>query len=433
MNAREEGRGIGVREKKVRSVAGGKGGKDAGLGIGGLIAGAFFVVLLLFFAGIFFSETGNATEEGRRGEQGKGNPQALSGVSHPLLRGMALGLHNGGEFDYRPAIDEIEEHGADAVEFVIPFFQCDVHSDTPGPRRGRTPPPDALANLIRYARRRNLDVFLLPIVLLEKAGKREWRGRMTPTDTDLWWKNYRRLLLDVARAGEKGGAMALSVGSELVWSERFRWRWEDLIRRVRGTFSGYLLYSANWDHYEPVTFWQSLDAIGISGYYELTRNRKAGIEELQRSWEKIRDEILAWQATVGKPLVFTEVGYPAVDGGAVYPWNYTMEAERDDAEQARGIEAFRRAWRKTPQLAAAFIYEWGVPGDTENHYSPRGRVAETFLRRWFAADYAERKERRKRWNREVEGKVTPAGGRKNKEKGWGKVAKRRDGEREEAE
>src|SRR5207253_3061449 len=59
------------------------------------------------------------------------------------------------------------------------------------------------------------------------------------------------------------------VGSELAWADGETASWKDLIARVRSVFPGKLAYSANWDDYEAVTFWEEIDLLGVTGYNEL--------------------------------------------------------------------------------------------------------------------------------------------------------------------
>ena len=63
----------------------------------------------------------------------------------------------------------------------------------------------------------------------------------------------------------------------------------------------------------------------MTGYFELTRDATAGVGELTASWEGARDRLVAFARARGLPLWLTEVDYPSVDGGAVWPWDYTRK------------------------------------------------------------------------------------------------------------
>ena len=111
------------------------------------------------------------------------------------------------------------------------------------------------------------------------------------------------------------------------------------------------------------TIWNA-EFIGISAYFELTNDRKATESDLVLS-RKIRFVLLDWISTHSKPLLFTELGYPGVDGGAVKPWDYTTKGTIDLEEQRRAFSAFRTVWQDEPALAGVYFWWWG-PKDGEN-------------------------------------------------------------------
>ena len=62
---------------------------------------------------------------------------------------------------------------------------------------------------------------------------------------------------------------------------------------MRRRFSGKLVYSANWDHYLPVSFWDRVDYLGVTAYFELTTRDDATADELERGWRKVRVDLTA--------------------------------------------------------------------------------------------------------------------------------------------
>ena len=77
------------------------------------------------------------------------------------------------------------------------------------------------------------------------------------------------------------------VGTEYVSSETMRDRWLDVITHVRSIFDKQLVYSANWDHFDPVSFWDAVDVMGVTAYHKLTQdNLDPSVEEMTRArWE----------------------------------------------------------------------------------------------------------------------------------------------------
>jgi hypothetical protein len=291
--------------------------------------------------------------------------------------------------DARARLDEIAALGATDVAVVVAWGQHDVHSDRVA-RGAVTVADDVVAAALDHAAARGLRITLFPILVLERTGPGQWRGTLAPRDVDAWWTSYERFITAQAQVAARHHAAALVIGSELGSTEAWRDRWYHLISRVEKIFDGAILYSANWDHFEHVSFAARLDALGVTGYFELTRDRDASVEELTAAWAVPRAALLAAAKQRGLPLWLTEVGYPSVDGGAGAPWDYTRDAPADVEEQRRAFLALARAWGGQP-LDGLFVWEWsGAGGASDRGYTPRGKPAECVLRAWFGRSAARR-------------------------------------------
>ncbi|HVK73016.1 MAG TPA: hypothetical protein VM734_06830 [Kofleriaceae bacterium] len=250
----------------------------------------------------------------------------------------------------------------------------------PGPQ---TIADDVVAAALAAARARGLRATVFPIITLDRTSPGHWRGTIAPPDVDTWWTSYERFIVHYAKLAAAGDAGALLVGSELGSTEGWRDRWYHLIARVERLFDGDLYYSANWDHFEHVSFWDRLDAIGVTGYFELTTARDASEDALVRAWAGPRAALLAAARRHGRPLWLTEIGYPSVDGSAAAPWDYTRDAAVDLEEQRRAFAALARAWAGQP-LEGLFVWEWsGAGGAADRGYTPRGKPAACVLEAWF--------------------------------------------------
>jgi hypothetical protein len=309
-------------------------------------------------------------------------------LAAPPMRGMALGLYHreadqkGWSFD--DMLDEIRSVGADHVSLVVSWKQHDVRSVEIRPDPGVTIPDARLRALVREAHRRGLKVFLFPILELEVRRPLEWRGTITPRDVDAWWKAYEAFVLHYAAIAAKEKVSLFSVGSELVSTEKWRDRWFALISKVERLYPGQILYSANWDHYEEVSFWERLDFVGVTAYNELSRDLEAPLADLTRAWKEVRRKLSAFSRKVGKPLVVTEVGYTSQDGAAVHPWDYTSRARVDLEEQRRCYAAFVAAWEGENALHGVYWWNWfGRGGASDTYYTPKGKPAEEVVRRWY--------------------------------------------------
>jgi hypothetical protein len=304
-----------------------------------------------------------------------------------LWRGVALGLFGEDpDWSYDGLLGEIQRLGATHVELVIPYYQHDVAATEIGPHPRFSPPERTVLRTLRQAHARGLKVLLFPIVRLEDPGpKGDWRGTLQPRDRDAWFASYGRWLHDLAALAERERVAALSVGSELSTLDVERPRWAALVRAVRAVYHGALTYSGNWDHFKEVALWPEVDYLGVCGYFALGDGRGAtDVATLTQAWRARRAEVEAWRAGLGKPLLFTEIGYLSQRGTHAWPWREGADEAIDLDEQRRCYEAFVAAWDDCPGLAGVFFWNWyGWGGGRSKGYTPRNKPAAAVVERWF--------------------------------------------------
>lgn len=307
----------------------------------------------------------------------------------PPERGVALGLFSADEdYRYRMLLDEIAAVGATHVSLTWVWWQANVQASQVGPIKHWSATEAQVRDSVRYATSLGLHVTVFPIVRLKSSARNEWRGKIRPTDEDQWWRSYGAYILQAARIAREEGADRLCVGSELLTRETMRRRWLALIRQVRIVAPRLeLMYSANWDHYRPVRFWDAVDVVGLTGYWELTKDLNASTSTLAAAWTPVLRELDAWSASVGRPLVLTEIGYPSLDGGAAWPWDETRRAPVDLEEQRRAYLAFIRRFAGQPWLQGVYWWNWfGFGGPRDSNYTPRSKPAEALIRAWYAVE-----------------------------------------------
>ena len=174
------------------------------------------------------------------------------------FRGLSLQLHSGHPgHPYVQYVDEIAATGANTISLVVAAYQENCSSTSIFVDARKTPSDDRLRELIDRAHRHGLRVVLMPIVLLENPRGDEWRGKISPPKWDDWWEDYENYIRRYAVLAAEGRVEVLMIGSELVSTEDQADRWRRLIQLVRGIYKGRLGYSANWDHYRPITWWGS--------------------------------------------------------------------------------------------------------------------------------------------------------------------------------
>jgi hypothetical protein len=288
---------------------------------------------------------------------------------------------------YEHSIDQIAELGADTVLLVIDSRQENGKSSRIYLDMRMTPTPDQLAALIDHAKHRHLRVILMPIVLLDNPQGNEWRGTIHPDSWDDWWDSYRDMITQFAWIAQGHGVDVLVVGSELVSTESKLDQWTTTINKVRSVFKGNITYSANWDHYTSIPFWDQLDLLSMNSYYTLGPDAKVSVGDIEGRWRDIQHDLLAFGAKVHKPLLFLEVGWCSLANAASAPWDYTQTDEPIDLDlQNRLYEAYFNVWYGNPGLGGFMMWEWPPDegGPDDRGYTPFHKPAEKTLREWLA-------------------------------------------------
>ncbi len=352
----------------------------------GWAPGSMFMVIVGACVWIFFGAEESPGREDLLGDEAVGLAIPLASAEPYRMRaGVVLGLYGKEEgFSYQRHMREIRELGATWVEILVPEYQEGRHSTCIGPDPLLTATEEEIARAVCQAHRQGLKVLLLPIVLLSNPGEEDWRGNIEPEPLEEWSESYRVMLLSYARLAQRERIEALSVGSELCSMEKHEGFWRGLIAEVRALYGGEVTYAANWDHYNVARFFDALDFIGISGYFSLTGKSDPDLRELVEAWKPIRERLWEWRREHGKPIVFTEIGYPSIDGANEDPWNYVMEGPLDLAEQALCYQAIRYSFAQDDLLSGIFFYDWwGDGGPEDRTYTPRRKPAEEVLKRFL--------------------------------------------------
>ena len=227
----------------------------------------------------------------------------------------------------------------------------------------------------------------MPIVLLDNPQGNEWRGTIHPDSWDDWFDSYRDMINQFAWIAAGHGVDVLVVGSELVSSESHLDQWTTTINKVRETYHGNLTYSANWDHYTSIPFWDQLDLFSCNSYYKLGDDAKVTEPDIEGRWRSIQHELLTFGSKIHKPLLFTEVGWCDLANAASAPWDYTQTEEPIDlALQNRLYSAYFNVWYGQPGLGGFMMWEWppAEGGPDDRGYTPQGKPAEQTLRTWLA-------------------------------------------------
>ncbi|MBN2716696.1 MAG: hypothetical protein JXX14_12660 [Deltaproteobacteria bacterium] len=310
----------------------------------------------------------------------------------PAQKGVALGLfRQEPNWNYSDFIVEIKQLGASHVAIVVSnYMKTNLHDEIYD-LKGYTTPMPTVEKTIRQVQKNGMQVFLFPILRVEDKSNGGWRGTLAPANPDTFFANYINYIIRYAKVAEKYHVPLMSIGSELGSMDVLTDKWRDIIMEVRKVYQGKLTYSANWDHYEKVEFFDELDYLGVTGYFQLADHRlpfenNPPVESLVHSWREIYFKLMRWQHKWQKPLIFTEVGYLSQKGAAAQPWAEGANEKVDLEIQRRCYEAFIRVWDGEDRVAGAYFWNWfDWEGENDREYTPREKPAASEMENWFSA------------------------------------------------
>ena len=329
------------------------------------------------------------------------------------LIGSALNLYHTEQLHlYHDALEQMAATGFNAVQIVTPMFQDNGASATVQVRRGPGlgPSQSDIVSLLSHARQLGLSTMLMPQINFKNPRGNEWRGKLQPEYWGPWWDSYRHTIHEFLEIAEANQVDVFVIGCELLTTHKpeHEARWSELITHAKQSFTGKLTYSTTWDTYHKVRFWDELDAVGVSGYWDITTlaedPEQPTDEELAKRWTQIKQRLLAFAESQNKPVLLTEVGYPSLPWALTKPWNYINKDKLppDNTAQAKGYAAFISAWRDTlsPSQAASsqvdywdgadpvgvFFHKWDPyhrGGPADYGYGVAGKPAYQHLAYWL--------------------------------------------------
>jgi hypothetical protein len=224
-------------------------------------------------------------------------------------------------------LDEIKQMGANYV-----FVNFMIEQDGPNATRVYTSPEitpttSSLTKFIRAAHERGLGVCLKPLIV---CGGSCTMINVSPSNITEWFESYTAYITAFASFAESLEVEILSVALELILiSGQYTNEWENTIALVRELFSGKLTYcSIMWpEETNQIQFWSSLDFISMDTYLPLWNGSgsvptpQAMIDRfdwyfgLVNNWYESQPDNVRT-----KPIVLSELGYPSMLQGLIYPY-----------------------------------------------------------------------------------------------------------------
>lgn len=244
---------------------------------------------------------------------------------------------------------------------------------------------------VRLAHHKGIRVMLKPQVYIPRS----WTGSLQFSDDVQWqsWEEgYEKYVLRYAALADSLGVELFCIGTEFRLALRHRPSfWTALISKIKTVYKGKLTYSANWDDWAEVPFWNELDYIGLGGYFPLVEASTPSTEQLVSAWQPIKEKLRQFSEAKGKPVLFTEFGYLSVDGCGWRNWELEKQVGSlniNEQAQANCFDALFTVFQPEPWWAGGFLWKWfpnmrGHEGYPERDYTPQGKLGEGVIRKWY--------------------------------------------------
>lgn len=243
---------------------------------------------------------------------------------------------------------------------------------------------------IEILHKNNIKVMLKPHIWISRG---EFTGNLTMNDEVAWKKleeAFHKFIINYATLAQEENVEIFCIGTELEQFVKSRpIFWNNLIQEIRTIYKGKLTYAANWDEYDRVPFWESIDFIGIDAYFPLSEEEHPTIEQLKAGWQTHKEKIKNLSKSVNKPVLFTEYGYRSMNYTAHKPWlvdrnegNVNLEA------QAIATKAILEMFWKENWFAGGYVWKWFIRhekagGENNNRFTPQNKPAEQVLKEFY--------------------------------------------------
>lgn len=298
------------------------------------------------------------------------------------VRGVNLVQGDGAAFDSNESarsLMELRRLGANTVAIVTFLWQ--PNPQDPHPSFGSAVTDAQLIGGIRAAHAQGLTVVLKPHVWV--PGR--WAGDISmssPEQWELWFDNYRKVILHYAQLAAVEKVAVFSLGTELEQASRHP-RWSEMISAVRRVYPGRLTYVAHgMGELARLPFRDKLDILSLSLYVDLTGADSAAEQRtrMRQTLQEIREKF----AADNKPVWIAELGIRALADAHRKPWE--SPEQRDGPADAIAQAQLLALWMDEIQAArfdGLLIWYWNsdpnVGGPHDSDFTVQNKVASGVL------------------------------------------------------
>ncbi len=285
------------------------------------------------------------------------------------------------------SLERMAEANTEYVAITVWWLQENLSTTRIYRKPDWTATDTSLAIAIARAHELGMKVMLKPMVDPEDAYT-YFRGAI-PSSPE-WFENYEAFIASYAKFAKENNVDLLCIGCEFKGTEHDEISWRRIIDRVKEHYAGPLTYAATFDSFQSITWWDSLDYVGIDAYFPLTNKNDPSSSDLRQAWNRIADAIEYWALAIRKPIVFTEIGYRSGDGNNMEPANWMVTLNLDMQEQFNSYSAaFDALWNK-PWFYGFYWWIWesnpNAGGLDDTDFTPQNKPAEGLIESWYSSE-----------------------------------------------
>jgi glycosyl hydrolase family 113 len=289
------------------------------------------------------------------------------------------------------SLEMMAETGTKWVAVLVSWYQTNCWSGDIK-RMEITPSDESIVHVIQKAHELGMKVMLKPHLDLLDKSDGSWRGEIgcvSEPDWDRWFDEYTDYIMHYAKIASEENVEMICIGTELSTSSSTKgYKWSEMIKTIRGQYSGLLTYAAHWDRYQDIRFWKELDYVGINAYFPLTENLQPTVAELEQGWVKWVEEMEMFQAKVKVPIIFPEIGCNSCDGAAIRPWEHSPRTEINLQLQADYYDVLLKIFSEKKWFYGLYWWYWGtnekMGGEQNRGFTPQNKPSEKIVKTWYA-------------------------------------------------
>ncbi|MBZ9651145.1 glycoside hydrolase family 113 [Psychroflexus montanilacus] len=235
-----------------------------------------------------------------------------------------------------------------------------------------------------------IEVMLKPHIWV---GSGVFTGDIAMTSENDWVqfeKNYKAYVMAFVKLAEKNQVSLFCLGTELhEFVTRRPGFWCELIEDVKAVYSGQLTYAENWDTYQNVGFWDSLDFIGIDAYFPISDSKTPSLKEVNSTWETLKIDLESFSEDYQTKILFTEYGYRSIDFAGKEPWDSSRsDYSANELAQLNLLTGLHQSLWAEEWFAGGFLWKWFPNFDStserhKNRFTVQGKTSEAYLKSFY--------------------------------------------------